>query len=124
MSGADAEFYPTFSQYINRLCAEKGVTAAGIIKKANIERTYGHKIFNGTRTPSRDTALQLAFGFKMTFEETQKLLAIARKNPLHPKVKRDAVIVFVLKEGLGLNEVQATLSDLGFPVLGKERTYG
>ena len=115
--------FPALSEYITGLCAKKEVSAESVIKKANIERTYGHKFFNGSRVPSRDKVLQLALGFELNLEETQKLLAVARQSPLHPRVKRDAVIIFVLKKGHSLFEVQSVLSDLNLPILGKEQFY-
>ena len=120
---SDENRFPALSEYLTGLCAEKGVTAESVINKANIERTYGHKFFNGSRMPSRDKVLQLAFGFELNFEQTQKLLTVARQSPLHPRVKRDAVIIFVLKKGYSLIEAQAILSDFDLPVLGKEQLY-
>jgi transcriptional regulator with XRE-family HTH domain len=119
----DMSHFPSFKKYINDLCTDKGVTAESIIKKADIERTYGHQLFNGTRKPSRDKVLQLAFGFEAGYEETQKLLSVARKSALHPKVKRDAAIIFALEKGLDIIAVQSTLFELGIPILGKERFY-
>jgi len=118
----DINRLPAFSEFVSNLCEEKGVTAESIIKRADIERTYGHKFFNGMRTPSRDKVLQLAFGFEMNFDEAQKLLSIARLSPLHPKVKRDAVIIFALKERFDIDDVQSMLNEMGIPVLGKERS--
>ena len=115
---------PPFHEYINTVCTEKNVTQEHIIKKADIERTYGHQLFRGTRTPSRDKVIQLAFGFELGYEETQKLLSIARKSNLHPKVKRDAVIIYALERELTLDDVQATLFDLNIKLLGKDRSYG
>jgi len=120
---SDANRLPELSEYLAGLCAEKGVTAESVINRANIERTYGHKFFNGSRMPSRDKVLQLAFGFGLDFEQTQRLLTVARQSPLHPRVKRDAVIIFVLKKGHSLVEAQAILSDFKLPVLGKEQLY-
>ena len=60
----------------------------------------------------------------MDYDETQDLLKIARKSPLYPKVKRDAVIIFALTRGLGIMDIQATLDELFLPLLGKEeRNY-
>ena len=111
---------PTFSNYVNDLCSQKGVTAESIIKNSNIERTYGHKFFNGTRLPSRDRVIQIAFGFGMNYEGAQRLLTIARKSQLHPKVERDAVIIFALNKELGIADTQSMLRDLGLPGFGKE----
>jgi len=115
---------PSFHDYINNVCADKGVPQEHIIKRADIDRTYGHQLFRGTRTPSRDKVIQLAFGFEMGYEEAQKLLSVARKSALHPKVKRDAVIIYALERNLALDDVQATLFDLGVKLLGKDRNYG
>jgi hypothetical protein len=116
----DMNNFPALHVYISNLCTEKGVTAGSVIEKSDIERTYGHKFFNGTRTPSRDKILQLAFGFELDFEQTQKLLSVARESPLHPKVKRDAAIIFALKKKLNVNDIQHMLHELGLSVLGKD----
>jgi hypothetical protein len=112
-----------FNVYIGRICDEKGTVPERVILKSGIARTYGHQIFNGTRKPSRDKVLQLAFGFGMDYDEAQELLKAARKSPLYPKVERDAVMIYALKNGFGLCEVQATLAEVSLPMLGKEGKY-
>ncbi|MCL2663083.1 MAG: hypothetical protein FWE83_07100 [Oscillospiraceae bacterium] len=112
---------PTFSEYISALCSERNALPQHIINKADIERTYGHQLFNGTRTPSRDKVLQLALGFGLSFDETQKLLRVAGKSALYPKIKRDAVIVYALNHGYDIVAVQTSLFDLSLPTLGEER---
>jgi len=123
LDDADSNISP-FHEYISVICTEKNFTQEHVIKKADIERTYGHQLFRGARTPSRDKVIQLAFGFEMGYEETQKLLSVARKSSLHPKVKRDTVVIYALKHELTLDDVQATLFDLDLKLLGKERNYG
>ena len=83
--------------------------------------SYGHRLFAGGRNPSRDTVLQLAFGFELDPEGAQELLKIARAAQLHPKVKRDAVIAFCLHRGQSLIEAQQALMDHGLPILGGAR---
>lgn len=117
----DINNFPAFSEYIGSLCKEKDMTAESVIKKSQIERTYGYRFFNGTRTPSRDKVLQLAVGLGLELHEAQKLLAVARKSPLHPKVKRDAAIVFALKKGFDMAEAQSLLQELGCSVLGRDK---
>ena len=112
-----------FCAYLSDLCESRGVVAEHIILKSGIERTYGHQFFNGRKKPSRDKAIQLAFGFEMNYDETQELLKAARKSALYSRVKRDAVVIYALKQGLAVEEVQATLYDLGLPLLGKEDRY-
>jgi len=116
--------FPSFSRYIKTLYAGQTLTAENIFNAAHIERTYGHQLFNGTRTPSRDKVLQLAFGFGLDIDGTQRMLTVARKSPLHPKVKRDAVVIYALKKQLHLDEVQVILQEMKLPLLGKERNNG
>ena len=57
-----------FHEYIRRKCLETGVVQEHVIKRAETERTYGHQLFRGLRTPSRDKVIQLAFGFRFDVE--------------------------------------------------------
>ena len=116
--------YVPFDAYITDLCERMNIKPQHIIIKAGIERTYGHQLFSGRRKPSRDKVIQLAFGFVMNYNEAQELLKAARKSPLHPKVKRDAVIIYALNRKLDVNDVQTTLHELCLPVLGTEDRYG
>ncbi len=109
---------PTFSSYITGLCRQKGEVPEHIIRRAGLERSFGHQLFRGARNPSRDTVLQLAFGFSATVEETQELLLHAGQSQLYPRVRRDAAIGYCLKNGYGLVETQCMLSELGLPAIG------
>lgn len=109
---------PAFNRYLLELCQKRGTVPEQIIKRTTIERTYGHQLFNGTRQPSRDKVIQLAFGFELDLEEAQALLKAARKVPLYPKIKRDAVIMFCLKNHSGEIEVQEMLAELKLTMLG------
>jgi hypothetical protein len=108
-----------FHGYIKRLCDERGCLPADVIKKSDMERTFGHHLFNGNKNPTREKALQLAFGFEMNCDEAQKLLKKARKCMLSPKIKRDAAIMFALERKMGIAEMQMMLNALGMPILGE-----
>lgn len=107
-----------FSEYIGLLSREKGMAPIQIIKNAQIDRVYGHQLFNGIRKPSRDKVLQLAFGFGLSLEETQKLLRMADKSSLYPKIKRDAAIIYGLNNRMQISEMQEFLFSLDLPVIG------
>lgn len=110
-----------FHVHISNLCAEKGISQADVLLNADIELDYGRQLFKGIRKPSRDKVIQLAFGFAFDYEETQKLLVLARKSALYPKIERDAVIIYALQHGYKIYSVQDTLFELGIPILGEER---
>jgi len=113
-----------FHKYITSLCETTETIPAHIIKKSGIERTFGHQLFNGTRKPSRDKVIMLAFGFGLDYKKTQELLKISQKRQLHPKIMRDAVIIYALNNGLPVVDAQITLGELELPLLGKEERYG
>lgn len=107
-----------FAEYISLLSMEKEMTPIQIIKNAQIDRVYGHQLFSGVRKPSRDKVLQLAFGFGLSLEETQKLLRMADKSSLYPKIKRDAAIIYGLNNRMQISEMQEFLFSLDLPVIG------
>lgn len=116
---ADEFSIPPFHEYITKTCLEKQLIPEQVINKSAIERTYGHQLFNGTRKPSRDKALQLAFGMELNLEETEYLLIVAKKSQLYPKIKRDAAIIYCLNNRLDIYETQSLLESLGISILGE-----
>ena len=112
---------PEFHEYISSLCAEQKEVPEHIIQRAGLEKSFGHQLFSGRRTPSRDTVLQLAFGFSLTVNETQELLKVARKSLLYPRVKRDSAIIYCLYHHIPFVEAQIILYDLDLPILGGGR---
>ncbi|MCI8379787.1 MAG: XRE family transcriptional regulator [Lachnospiraceae bacterium] len=107
------------SEYLARLCEKYQVAMGDVIRQAQIERTYGYQIFNGTRMPSREKLLQLAFGFGLTLEETQELLRRSGKGEMYSRIKRDAACIFALSHGMHMQEVQELLASIGLPLLGE-----
>lgn len=122
-NAADMET-PLFHIYISELCQTMGQVPERIIKLASIERTYGHQLFNGTRKPSRDKVIQLAFGFGLGVDDAQRLLKIAQKSLLYPKIKRDAVILYCLNNQKSIIETQSVLETLELILLGGEERNG
>lgn len=121
----EADFiYPEFNEYITKLSQEKSESHEKIITRANIERSYGHKLFAGSRKPSRDTVIQLAFGFEADVELAQEMLKVAGKSPLYPRIKRDVVIIYCLYNHTSLEKTQMYLSELNLPLLGSTSKNG
>lgn len=112
---------PTFIEYLETLCQERNMVREHVIGRAGIERGFGHQIFRGSRKPSRDNVLRLAFGFGLDVEETQALLRAARKPPLYPRIPRDAAILYGLSHHHTLIEMQTSLMDQGMTALGGEK---
>ncbi|MBR4456567.1 MAG: hypothetical protein IKS32_10125 [Solobacterium sp.] len=109
---------PSFSRYISMLAEERNEKPETIISRGGIESSFEHKLFSGTRQPSRDTVLQFAFGFGVDAEETQMLLKVARAAAMHPRVKRDAVIACCLQYRKSFMDTQQLLYDNHLPLIG------
>ena len=106
-------------EYLERLMNERGLSAAEVIRRSQIERSYGYQIFRGDRRPSRDRLLMLALGLGLNVEETGRLLMIGGKSSLYPRIKRDAVLTYCVKEGLPVYKTQELLADYGLSLLGE-----
>ncbi len=116
--GENAIGLPAFHEYITFLCRQRGEVPERVIKRANIERSFGHSLFRGDRNPSRDTVLQLAFGFEADVELAQSLLRHAGHSPLYPRVPRDTVIGYCLIHKTSFLETQHLLMELELPLMG------
>lgn len=109
---------PSFSEYISGLCTKRGEPPERVIRRANIDRSFGHQLFKGVKRPSRDTVLQLVFGFEADAEAAQELLKYAGMSALYPRVKRDAAILYCLHHHFTIVETQNVLHEMKLPLIG------
>lgn len=110
---------PSFSDYVTELCQSSGETPGKVIAGSNLDKSFGYQLFSGKRNPSRDSVIQLAFGFGADYDLAQQLLKIGRKSLLHPKVKRDVVIIFSLQHKYSVTEANLLLDEYSLPLLGE-----
>ena len=108
----------SFSDYLNDWCRKRQQVPEQVIRRANLEKSYGHQLFSGKRNPSRDTVLQMAFAMQADLAQAQEMLKIARRSPLYPRIKRDVAIIYCLHNHISLVDAQIILQDLGLPLLG------
>ncbi len=99
------------SQYLNEVINKRCLAKTDVIKRSGIDRVYGYQIFNGTKTPSRDKLIQLAFGMQLDFDEVQKLLKYNGFAPLYAQNRRDSIIIFALKENLSVIDLNILLDE-------------
>lgn len=99
--------------YLERLIEERGFTRKDIIRRLNLDESYGRKIFGGQRTPTRKILLQCAFLLSLNLEETQRLLDVGQKPRLYPRVRYDAAIIHGLEKGMNLEQMNAFLEEIG-----------
>lgn len=107
----------TFSQHLAALMEERGLTPAKLGELALLSRSFTYQLCSGVRTPGRDVVLRLALVLKLDLEETQRLLRTACRGALYPRVRRDAVFIFAMQQGLNLFDTNELLCSLDEPPL-------
>ncbi len=106
--------------YLYELLNKRGFTIPMIIEKASISRSLAYQIFNGQRTPNRNVLLRIAIVLKLNLSETQRLLRIAKKGELYPRIQRDAAIIFCIQHHYSVIDTNELLENLGEAILLKE----
>ena len=103
----DAFSDESISDYLQRLCFERNVELAQVIRRSGIDRTYGYQL------------IQLGFGFPLMFSELQMLLRMAGKSQLYPRIRRDAAIIYGLNNNYTVTQMQELLEEQELPLLDK-----
>ena len=113
------------SDYLAELREKSGFSIGQIVLRCNIDRNYLHQLLNGTRHPSRDKLIQLAFGFGLDVDGTQELLKAAQMSLLYPRIVRDAAILRCLHDQKHFDDVQDLLGRMGLSQLdGEDKKNG
>lgn len=107
----------SFHHYLYALIEKSGYKNSLIFSRANLSESYGYQLLSGKRQPSRDTIIQLAFGFPLSIYETNMLLKLSEKSQLYVKNKRDAIIIFALNNKLTLINLNELLYDEGCEII-------
>ena len=94
----------SLSDYLFDLLRERGIKRADVVRASGLHQTVVYDIFSGKSYPGRDNAIMLAFGLGCDLVETQRLLRLAGVSELWSKVRRDAIVIWSIKEGLSREE--------------------
>lgn len=103
----------SFHEQLFQFAYQRGINAAQVGKKALLSRSFSYQIFAGERIPKRDVILRIAIVLVLDIPETQRLLRLASRGMLYPKIKRDSVIIFCLKNNYDLYKTDEILISLG-----------
>lgn len=103
--------------YFEKMLKKYVIDKNEAIAAADIERGYGYQILCGKRNAGRDKLIRMAIGIGMNVDEAQRLLTLAQKAVLYPKVKRDAGIIFCITHNYSVIETSLFLFDNGMDPL-------
>jgi hypothetical protein len=102
----------SLSEYLRQLLNKYNLEKSDVFRRAKMtESNYGYELFrDDSKKASRDKLIQICVGFPLTIEETQEVLRYGKVRTLYPRDERDAYILFALKNGYDM----AQLNDLLF----------
>ncbi len=101
------------TDYLNRC----GLTIAEVADQTLLSKSYTYQVFNGVRNPGRNAVISIARVMGASLGETRRLLSLAQKGDLYPRVRRDAAIIFAISKDYDLMRMDRLLSDIGEPSL-------
>lgn len=105
------------SQYLRELLDRKSLKRSDVVVRTGLDKAYVYQIFAGKKNPSRDKLITIAFGMKLSEEETQRMLQLSGHRELWPKDERDALLLFAIQRGMSLAEVHTELERYGLDPL-------
>ena len=100
---------PPLADHLKVLFEARGFAEAEVFEWIALERTMGYRIMSGTRNPSRNVLLRIAFVLSLSLEETQYLLNVGGKAALYPRVRRDALLVYGIAHQLTMPRMDEIL---------------
>ena len=103
----------TVSEYLLEMQIRYDKEKSDVVSKAGLSGTYAYQIFDGRKAAGREKLIQLAFGFPLTLEETQRLLRCGGHSELYVKNKREAYIMFALEKGYDIQQLNELLFECG-----------
>ena len=101
----------SFGDCVLRLCDKYGMTASSLQPQIAISKSQFYSILNGTRHPSKESVIKIAFGLQATRKELNGLLRIVGYHALEPQNKEDAIIIFGLEQKKEVGKVDELLRE-------------
>lgn len=108
---------PSFHEYLYSLTSERKINIRELSVRALLSRSFTYQIFSGDRVPGRDIILRIAVALSLSQDETQRLLKLADRGALYPRVKRDSAVIFALSNKYDLYQTDELLTSLGLESL-------
>lgn len=90
---------PDIHILINKYLTEKKLSHAEVIRKLNVERSYGYQLLNGKRIPTREQLIRLGLLLGLGLEELQRLLKVGGKSILYARNITDARVIYAVEHG-------------------------
>lgn len=107
----------TLAERLFALMERKEAKKAEVVEASQLNKIYAYQILSGKRIPTRDKLLCLCIAIDLTLDEIQGLLKISGYAPLYPKIERDALLLFCIKEKQSVVDTNQWLFSHGQQIL-------
>lgn len=107
----------TLAERLSALMERKEAKKAEVVEASQLNKIYAYQILSGKRIPTRDKLLCLCIAIGLTLDEIQGLLKISGYAPLYPKIERDALLLFCIKEKQSVVDTNQWLFSHGQQIL-------
>lgn len=111
----------SLSGHLNMMLSKKAISKAEVVRGSLLDRAYVYQIFSGEKNPSRDKLIAIAFGLRLSDQETQHMLKLSCNRELYARDERDALILFALQRNMTILETNELLFNHNMTVLGSPR---
>lgn len=101
-----------FPTYINAIMKENGIKATDLILHLNIEKSYLYQILKGRRAPGREFLIDFSIYARLTLDDTQRLLKIGKRQPLYPRNRKDAAIIYAITHKMSMEKYKDFISTM------------
>lgn len=91
----------------------KNYSKSNIINKADFSYCYFYEVINGRKAPTKDKVVRLALAMKMTIDECQQALKVSGRSALHPKNRRDSILIYAIEQQMTVIQCNNLLVDNG-----------
>ena len=103
----------TFGDRLSELCLKYHIKPSQLQVKAPISKSMFYDILKDNRKPGKETVIKIGMALKINVDEMNELLKLTGHRELYPKKKEDAIIIFGIKNGKEINEIEALLKECG-----------
>ncbi|MBR3971686.1 MAG: hypothetical protein IKJ83_02215 [Ruminococcus sp.] len=99
----------TLRQRVEELCKKYEKSFSFVCGFAGIPESTFYAAINGTRTPKKDLIIKFSIVLGATKDELNELLKLANLKELYAKNNEDAIVMYGIKNGLDLEEIDMLL---------------
>lgn len=112
-NSSESFIHPDIKAFWLSLIEKSNRSKSDIINKSDFNYKYFYDVINGKKTPKRDKVIKLCLAMKTGIDNCQAALKLSGKSQLYPKVRRDSIILYALKNEWSVFRCSTALAQYG-----------